>query len=113
MQKELDALGMAVSNPPHPYVARSWAVQNFDKIKLIENLLDSADMILIGGVWANTFLKAQGYEMGTSLVEADAVPEATRLLALAGDRLVLPVDVVGRCLCRCRSPYRPGRCDSK
>lgn len=94
MQKELDALGMAVSNPPHPYVAIMGGAKISDKIKLIENLLDSADMILIGGGMANTFLKAQGYEMGTSLVEADAVPEATRLLALAGDRLVLPVDVV-------------------
>lgn len=94
MQKELDALGMAVTNPPHPYVAIMGGAKISDKIKLIENLLNSADMILIGGGMANTFLKAQGHELGTSLVEADAVAEAARLLALAGDRLVLPVDVV-------------------
>jgi phosphoglycerate kinase len=94
MEKELAALGMAVTNPPHPYVAIMGGAKISDKIKLIENLLNSADMILIGGGMANTFLKAQGYELGTSLVEADAVAEAERLLALAGDRLVLPVDVV-------------------
>jgi len=65
-----------------------------DKIKLIENLLNTADKILIGGGMANTFIKAQGHETGTSLVEADALPEAKRLLGMAGDRLVLPVDFV-------------------
>lgn len=94
MQKEIDALGMAVENPPHPYVAIMGGAKISDKIKLIENLLASADFILIGGGMANTFLQAQGHELGTSLVEADAVPEAKRLLATAADRLVLPVDVV-------------------
>jgi phosphoglycerate kinase len=65
-----------------------------DKIKLIENLLDIADKILIGGGMANTFVRAQGKETGTSLVEEDALPEAKRLLGMAGDRLVLPVDFV-------------------
>jgi phosphoglycerate kinase len=94
MQKELDALGMAVTNPPHPYVAIMGGAKISDKIKLIENLLDSADIILIGGGMANTFLKAQGHELGSSLVEADAIAEAGRLLELAPDRLILPVDVV-------------------
>jgi phosphoglycerate kinase len=65
-----------------------------DKIKLIENLLDKADKILIGGGMANTFLKAQGHNMGKSLVEEEALPEAKRLLEMAADRLILPVDVV-------------------
>ena len=94
MEKELQALGTAVSNPPHPYVAIMGGAKISDKIKLIENLLDSADKILIGGGMANTFIQAQGHETGTSLVEADALPEAKRLLAMAGDQLVLPVDFI-------------------
>ncbi len=94
MEKELQALGTAVSNPPHPYVAIMGGAKISDKIKLIENLLDTADKILIGGGMANTFIQAQGHETGTSLVEADALPEAERLLGKAGDRLVLPVDFV-------------------
>lgn len=94
MQKELEALGTAVDNPPHPYVAIMGGAKISDKIKLIENLLKTADKILIGGGMANTFLKAQGHTVGTSLVEDEALPEAERLLKMAGDRLVLPVDVV-------------------
>ncbi len=94
MGKELEALGTAVNNPPHPYIAIMGGAKISDKILLIENLLKTADFILIGGGMANTFLKAQGYELGTSLVEADALPEATRLLEKAADRLVLPVDLV-------------------
>jgi len=94
MEKELRALGTAVSNPPHPYIAIMGGAKISDKIKLIENLLNSADKILIGGGMANTFIKAQGYEIGTSLVEADALPEAARLLAMAGNQLLLPVDFV-------------------
>lgn len=92
--KELDALGMAVSNPPHPYVAIMGGAKISDKIQLIDNLLEKADKILIGGGMANTFLRAQGYETGTSLVEEDAVAEAKRLLDVAGDQLVVPIDVV-------------------
>lgn len=94
MEKELSALGTAVSNPPHPYVAIMGGAKISDKIKLIENLLNTADKILIGGGMANTFIKAQGHETGTSLVEEDALAEAKRLLGMAGDRLVLPVDFV-------------------
>jgi phosphoglycerate kinase len=94
MEKELSALGTAVSNPPHPYVAIMGGAKISDKIKLIENLLNTADKILIGGGMANTFIKAQGHETGTSLVEADALPEAKRLLGMARNRLVLPVDFV-------------------
>ncbi len=94
MGKEMEALGMAVTNPPHPYVAIMGGAKISDKIKLIENLLKTADKILIGGGMANTFLKAQGQQVGTSLVEESALPEAQRLMQLAGDRIVLPVDVV-------------------
>jgi phosphoglycerate kinase len=94
MEKELAALGTAVTNPPHPYVAIMGGAKISDKIKLIENLLQTADKILIGGGMANTFLKAQGHEIGKSLVEADALPEAERLLETAADRLVLPADVI-------------------
>lgn len=94
MEKELKALGTAVSNPPHPYMAIMGGAKISDKIKLIDNLLDTADKILIGGGMANTFLKAQGYEMGKSLVEEEAIDEAKRLLEQAGERLRLPVDLV-------------------
>ena len=94
MGKEIEALGTAVNNPPHPYAAIMGGAKISDKILLIDNLLQTADKILIGGGMANTFLKAQGKELGTSLVEADALPEAEKLLVKAPDRLILPVDVV-------------------
>jgi phosphoglycerate kinase len=94
MGQELDALGTAVSNPPHPYIAIMGGAKISDKIKLIENLLKTADKILIGGGMANTFLKAQGHQVGTSLVEEEALPEASRLMEMAANRIVLPLDVV-------------------
>jgi phosphoglycerate kinase len=94
MGKEMEALGTAVDNPPHPYIAIMGGAKISDKIKLMDNLLQTADKILIGGGMANTFLKAQGYEIGKSLVEEEALPEAKRLLDMAGEQLVVPVDVV-------------------
>lgn len=94
MEKELQALGVAVTDPPHPYVAIMGGAKISDKIKLIDNLLETADKILIGGGMANTFLKAKGFETGSSLVEAEAVPEAKRLLEKAGGQLILPQDLV-------------------
>jgi phosphoglycerate kinase len=94
MEKEMNALGKAVEEPPQPYIAIMGGAKISDKIKPIDNLLQKADKILIGGGMANTFLKAQGHEIGTSLVEEDAVPEAARLLEKAGESLVLPVDVI-------------------
>ncbi len=94
MQQEIAALGTAVTSPPHPYIAIMGGAKISDKILLIENLLTKADAVLIGGGMANTFLRAQGLETGSSLVEEEALPEARRLLESAGDRLVLPVDVV-------------------
>lgn len=94
MDAEIKALGMAVTDPPRPYIAIMGGAKISDKILLIDNLLQKADEILIGGGMANTFLKAKGIEVGTSLVEEAALPEARRLLEMAGDRIVLPVDVV-------------------
>lgn len=94
MAKELQGLSVATNNPPHPYVAIMGGAKISDKIKLIDNLLQTADKILIGGGMANTFLKAQGHNVGKSLVEDEALPEAKRLLEAAGDQLVLPVDVI-------------------
>lgn len=94
MEKELAALSVAVNDPPHPYIAIMGGAKISDKIKLIEHLLQVTDKILIGGGMANTFLKAQDLEVGKSLVEEEAVPEARRLLDMVGDRLILPVDVV-------------------
>jgi phosphoglycerate kinase len=94
MQEELEALSIAVNNPPRPYIAILGGAKISDKIKLIDHLLEVADTILIGGGMANTFLKAKGLELGKSLVEDEALPEAKRLLEAAADRLVLPVDVV-------------------
>jgi len=94
MEKEIAALSMAVDNPQHPYVAIMGGAKISDKIKLIGKLLETADTLLIGGGMANTFLKAQGHEIGKSLVEDEALPEAKKLLDSYGDRLVLPVDVV-------------------
>jgi phosphoglycerate kinase len=94
MEKEIAALSMAVEEPQHPYVAILGGAKISDKIKLIGNLLEKADTILIGGGMANTFLKAQGHEIGKSLVEDEAVPEAKKLLDTSGDRIALPVDVV-------------------
>jgi phosphoglycerate kinase len=91
--KEIAALGTAVTNPAHPYVAIMGGAKISDKILVIDNLLRLADKVLIGGGMANTFLKAQGKEIGKSLVEEEALPEAKRLLESAGDQILLPVDV--------------------
>ena len=94
MEKELEFLGQAVVNPAHPYVAILGGAKISDKIGVIKNLLSKADRVLIGGGMANTFLKAQGVAVGDSLVEDSSLDTARELLSAAGDKLVLPVDVV-------------------
>jgi len=94
MDKELEYLGKAVSNPDHPCVAILGGAKVSDKIEAIENLLKLADRMLIGGAMAYTFLKAQGLPTGKSLVEDDKLDLARRILAEAGDKLLLPVDHV-------------------
>jgi len=94
MEKELEFLGRALESPEHPYVAILGGAKISDKIGVIRALLSKVDTLLIGGGMANTFLMAQGYEVGDSLVEPDSVPEARRLMREAGERLLLPEDVV-------------------
>ena len=94
LEKEIKYLGNTIADPKRPFVAILGGAKVSDKIGVIENLLDKADSILIGGGMANTFFKAQGYDMADSLVEEDALETAKMLLAKAGDKLVLPQDVV-------------------
>ena len=92
IEKEIKFLGQATGNPEHPYVVILGGAKISDKIGVIENLLGKADSILIGGGMANTFFKAQGMEMGDSLVEDEVLDTAQSLMDEAGDKLVLPVD---------------------
>jgi phosphoglycerate kinase len=94
MEKEIQYLGQAVDNPKRPFVAILGGAKVSDKIGVIKNLLQKADTVLIGGGMANTFFKAQGYGMGDSLVEADALDTAKELLKLGVSKLHLPVDVI-------------------
>jgi phosphoglycerate kinase len=95
MEKELAYLGKAITNPTRPFVAIIGGAKVSDKIEVIENLIKLADSMLIGGGMAYTFLKAQGLEIGKSLVEADKLDLAKKILADAKARnfkLLLPVD---------------------
>jgi phosphoglycerate kinase len=92
MMKELDYLGRVVGNPVKPYVAVLGGAKISGKIDVITNLLPKVDRIIIGGGMAFTFLKAQGLEVGSSLVEADKVDFAGRLLTDGREKIVLPVD---------------------
>jgi phosphoglycerate kinase len=94
MEKEIKYLGQAITNPKHPFVAILGGAKVSDKIDVIRNLLVKADKILIGGGMANTFLKAQGYSMGASLVEDEALETAKELLEESRDKLLLPTDMV-------------------
>jgi len=94
MEKEIEYLGQAVSNPKHPYVAILGGAKISDKIGVIGNLLTKSDKLLIGGGMANTFFKAQGIEMGDSLVEDSSLDTARALLAQGGEKIILPVDAV-------------------
>jgi phosphoglycerate kinase len=94
MEQELKYLGMAVTNPTRPCVAILGGAKVSDKIEVIQNLGKVVDRLLIGGAMAYTFLKAQGKPTGNSLVEADKVDLAGRLLAELGDKLMLPSDHV-------------------
>ena len=94
LEKEIKYLGNAIADPERPFVTILGGAKVSDKIGAIENLLDKSDRILIGGGMANTFFKAQGFEMADSLVEADVISTARSLLEKSGDKLVLPVDMV-------------------
>ena len=94
MEKEIEYLGNAIADPKKPFVAILGGAKVSDKIAVIRNLLDKADQVLIGGGMANTFFKAQGYPVGESLVEDEALDVARELLEEGGNRLRLPVDIV-------------------
>ena len=94
VQKEVEMLGKAVDTPERPFVAIIGGAKVSDKIAVIDNLLKKADKVIIGGGMAYTFMKAQGGEIGTSLLEADRVELAKEYLEKAGDQIVLPVDNV-------------------
>jgi len=93
MEKELEYLAGAVTNPAHPFVAILGGAKISDKIGVIENLLTQADKILIGGGMANTFFKAQGIKVGDSLVEDASLETAKKLMEKEKGKIVLPVDV--------------------
>jgi phosphoglycerate kinase len=92
VQKEIQYLSEAVQNPKRPFVAILGGAKVSDKIKLISSLLGKVDRIIIGGAMAYTLLKAKGVSVGKSRVEEDQVEEMKKLLASAGDKIMLPVD---------------------
>jgi len=94
MERELTFLGGALANPARPFVAILGGAKVSDKIGVIENLLPQVDKLIVGGGMANTFLKAQGLNVGDSLVEDDKLDLAKELLQSAGSKLLLPTDVV-------------------
>src|SRR5690242_8344897 len=94
MDKELEYLGKATTNPARPCIAILGGAKVSDKIEVIQNLLKFADKLLIGGAMAYTFMRAKGEPTGKSLVEADKVDLAKQLLQTAGNKLMLPVDHV-------------------
>lgn len=94
MEKEIKFVGGAVDAPELPLVAILGGAKVSDKIGVIENLIAKADKIIVGGGMMFTFLKAQGYNIGKSLVEEDKIELAKELLAKAGSKLILPVDTL-------------------
>ncbi len=97
MQKEIDFLGNAVNNPVRPFVAILGGSKVSSKISVINNLLDKVDVLIIGGGMAYTFMKAMGYEVGNSLLEADYIDYAKEMLEKAKEKnvkLLTPVDTV-------------------
>lgn len=92
LENEIAYIQEAVEAPVHPFVAILGGSKVSDKIGVIENLLSKADKVIIGGGMTYTFLKAQGIEIGDSLVEADKLDIAKELLAKADGKLILPVD---------------------
>ena len=97
MEKEINFLGNAVENPTRPFVAILGGAKVADKLNVINNLLEKCDTLIIGGGMAYTFLKAQGYEVGTSLVDEEKIEYCAEMLKKAeklGKKLLLPVDAM-------------------
>ncbi|MCD7814258.1 MAG: phosphoglycerate kinase, partial [Lachnospiraceae bacterium] len=97
MEKEINFLGNAVENPVRPFVAILGGAKVADKLNVISNLLEKCDTLIIGGGMAYTFLKTQGYEIGTSLCDDTKLDYCKEMMAKAeklGKKLLLPVDTV-------------------
>ncbi len=97
LEKEVETLGHILGNPAHPFAALLGGAKISDKVSMLENIMSKVDCLLIGGGMAATFLRAKSYEVGQSLVEAEMLDTAAKLMEKAlenGVRLLLPVDVV-------------------
>ena len=108
MQKEIDFLGNAVENPVRPFVAILGGAKVADKLNVISNLLEKCDTLIIGGGMAYTFLKAQGKEIGKSLVDDSKIDYCNEMMAKAGQK----TSASGRCSCFRRFP-EPDRCSDR
>ncbi len=109
IKKEMDYMGKALTSPDRPFVAILGGAKVSDKIGVIENLLDKIDTLLIGGGMAFTFYKANGLNIGNSLLEADKIPLAAEIIIKAkekGVKLLLPVDVAAAKEFKADSAYR-------
>lgn len=93
IEKEIDFLNNALTNPKRPFVAIVGGAKVSDKIGVIKQLLTKANYVLIGGGMAYTFLKAQGYNIGDSICELDKLDVANEILSLGKDKIILPIDV--------------------
>jgi phosphoglycerate kinase len=94
IEKELQYLGKALTNPERPFVAILGGAKVADKIKVIDSLLPKVDRLIIGGGMAFTFIKAQGHEIGKSLLDANSIEYCCEVLTKNNDKILLPVDVV-------------------
>ena len=94
IEKELKILEPAINKPERPFVVILGGAKVADKIKVIENLVEIADYILIGGGMCHTFLKAEGYNVGNSLVDNDSVEFCKNILSAHANKIVLPIDIV-------------------
>ena len=94
LEKEINYLGKTIADPARPFTAILGGAKVSDKIGVINNLIKSVDWILIGGGMANTFFASQGYSMGDSLVEEESIDAAKDILSRAGNKLILPTDLI-------------------
>src|SRR5260221_14698051 len=94
MEAELEALHRALDKPRRPMIAVVGGAKVSTKVGVLRNLLEKVDSLLIGGAMANTFFKAKGWPTGSGLVEDTALKEAKAVAEQAGEKLVLPIDVV-------------------
>lgn len=94
VEKEVKFIGDAIYSPKRPLVAILGGAKVSDKINVIDNLLNIADKVIVGGGMAYTFYKAMGYEVGTSLLEEDRIEVAKNVIEKAKDKLILPIDTV-------------------